>query len=117
MSATVAPKFGGSTQSHLKVHPKFGADVTVSGTVAPKFGCAIEVCSTQSLRSTVVSITATAVAPDRALEALVVAIAAAKRDDPLARVTVAVPTNTCGVMALFVRSGGPSASPGSTWSR
>ena len=47
----------------------------------------------------VVSITATAVAPERALEALAAAIAVAKRDDTLARVTVAVPTNTCGVMA------------------
>jgi hypothetical protein len=46
-----------------------------------------------------VSITATAVAPDRTLEALATAIAVAKGDDPLARVTVAVPTNACGVMA------------------
>lgn len=38
------------------------------------------------------------VAPDRALDALADAVAVAKGDDPLAPVTVVVPTNTCGVM-------------------
>jgi RecB family exonuclease len=38
------------------------------------------------------------VAPDRALGALSAAISDAKGTDPLAPVTVAVPTNTCGVM-------------------
>ena len=43
-------------------------------------------------------ISATLVAPDRALGALAAAISDAKGTDPLAPVTVAVPTNTCGVM-------------------
>ncbi len=43
-------------------------------------------------------ISATLVAPERALGALASAIADAKGPDPLAPVTVAVPTNTCGVM-------------------
>ena len=43
-------------------------------------------------------ISAALVAPDRALGALAAAIADAKGSDPLAPVTVAVPTNTCGVM-------------------
>ncbi len=43
-------------------------------------------------------ISASLVAPDRALGALAAAIAGAKGTDPLAPVTVAVPTNTCGVM-------------------
>ena len=45
-----------------------------------------------------VSISATLVAPDRAFLALAAAIADAKGTDALAPVTVAVPTNTCGVM-------------------
>jgi ATP-dependent helicase/nuclease subunit B len=45
-----------------------------------------------------VPITATLVAPQDALAALAAAISAAKGSDPLAPVTVAVPTNTCGVM-------------------
>ena len=45
-----------------------------------------------------VPISATLVAPERALAALAAAIADAKGADPLAPVTVAVPTNTCGVM-------------------
>lgn len=45
-----------------------------------------------------VPISATLVAPDRALGALAAAISDAKGTDPLAPVTVAVPTNTCGVM-------------------
>ena len=44
------------------------------------------------------SISATLVTPDRAFSALAGAIAAAKGTDTLAPVTVAVPTNTCGVM-------------------
>ncbi len=44
------------------------------------------------------TLSATLVAPDRALDALAAAIAEAKGPDPLAPVTVAVPTNTCGVM-------------------
>lgn len=43
-------------------------------------------------------ISATLVAPQRALAALAAAIAHTKGVDPLAPVTVAVPTNTCGVM-------------------
>ena len=43
-------------------------------------------------------ISATLVAPDRVLGALAAAISDAKGTDPLAPVTVAVPTNTCGVM-------------------
>ncbi len=43
-------------------------------------------------------ISATLVAPDSALDALAAAIASAKGIDPLAPVTIAVPTNTCGVM-------------------
>jgi RecB family exonuclease len=46
-----------------------------------------------------VPLTANLVAPHRALDALADAVAAAKGDDPLAPVTVVVPTNTCGVMA------------------
>lgn len=45
-----------------------------------------------------VSISATLVAPQQALVALAAAISDAKGADPLAPVTVAVPTNTCGVM-------------------
>jgi ATP-dependent helicase/nuclease subunit B len=45
-----------------------------------------------------VPISATLVAPRDALAALSAAIADAKGTDPLAPVTVAVPTNTCGVM-------------------
>ena len=45
------------------------------------------------------AISANIVAPERALEALAAAIAEAKESDRLAPVTVAVPTNTCGVMA------------------
>jgi hypothetical protein len=45
-----------------------------------------------------VAISATLVPPARALDALAVAIADAKSTDALAPVTVAVPTNTCGVM-------------------
>ena len=44
------------------------------------------------------SISATLVAPGRAFDALAAVIAAAKGSDALAPVTVAVPTNTCGVM-------------------
>ena len=44
------------------------------------------------------SISATLVAPDRAFLALAAAITDAKGPDPLAPVTVSVPTNTCGVM-------------------
>ena len=44
-------------------------------------------------------ISATLVAPQRALDALAAAISDAKGTDRLAPVTVAVPTNTCGVMA------------------
>ncbi|HUS41885.1 MAG TPA: PD-(D/E)XK nuclease family protein [Ilumatobacteraceae bacterium] len=43
-------------------------------------------------------ISAALVVPERALAALAAAIADAKGTDPLAPVTVAVPTNTCGVM-------------------
>ncbi len=43
-------------------------------------------------------ISATLVAPRSALDALATAISRAKGPDPLAPVTVAVPTNTCGVM-------------------
>ena len=46
-----------------------------------------------------VTSTITPIAPRRALDALADAIATAKGDDPLAPVVVAVPTNTCGVMA------------------
>ena len=46
----------------------------------------------------VVTITATLVAPDLALDALAGAIDTAKETDRLAPVTVVVPTNTCGVM-------------------
>ena len=45
------------------------------------------------------TLTASAVRPADALAELGRAIAAAKGDDPLASVTVVVPTNTCGVMA------------------
>jgi ATP-dependent helicase/nuclease subunit B len=45
-----------------------------------------------------VPISATLVAPRDALAALATAISRAKGADPLAPVTVAVPTNTCGVM-------------------
>jgi RecB family exonuclease len=45
-----------------------------------------------------VSISAALVAPNLALGTLAATIAAAKGGDPLAPVTVAVPTNTCGVM-------------------
>ena len=45
-----------------------------------------------------VPISATLVAPQRALAALAAAISNAKGADPLAPITVAVPTNTCGVM-------------------
>jgi hypothetical protein len=45
-----------------------------------------------------VPISATLVAPQHALAALGAAISDAKGTDPLAPVTIAVPTNTCGVM-------------------
>jgi ATP-dependent helicase/nuclease subunit B len=45
-----------------------------------------------------VPISATLVAPEHALGALAAAISDAKGTDPLVPVTVAVPTNTCGVM-------------------
>jgi len=45
-----------------------------------------------------VPISADLVAPERALAGLAAAITDAKGSDPLAPVTVAVPTNTCGVM-------------------
>ena len=53
-------------------------------------------------------ISATLVSPERALDALASAISEAKSDDPLAAVTVAVPTNTCGVMTrrALGRTGG-----------
>jgi len=55
-----------------------------------------------------VTISATLVAPRQALAALAGAIAAAKGPDPLIPVTVAVPTNTCGVMTrrALGRTGG-----------
>jgi hypothetical protein len=55
-----------------------------------------------------VALSATLVAADRALGALAAAIADAKGTDPLAPVTVAVPTNTCGVMTrrALARQGG-----------
>jgi ATP-dependent helicase/nuclease subunit B len=55
-----------------------------------------------------VSISAVVVAPPEALNALASAIAAGKGSDALAPVTVAVPTNTCGVMSrrALGRSGG-----------
>jgi ATP-dependent helicase/nuclease subunit B len=55
-----------------------------------------------------VTISAALVAPPDALGALAAAIADAKGDDPLAAVTVAVPTNTCGVMTrrALARAGG-----------
>jgi ATP-dependent helicase/nuclease subunit B len=55
-----------------------------------------------------VPISATLVAPRRALRTLAAVIAAAKGPDPLAPVTVAVPTNTCGVMTrrALGRNGG-----------
>jgi ATP-dependent helicase/nuclease subunit B len=46
-----------------------------------------------------VTLTAVAVRPAEALDELARAIAAAKGADPLAPVTVVVPTNTCGVMS------------------
>ncbi len=54
------------------------------------------------------SLRATLVSPARALPALAATIADAKGDDRLAAVTVAVPTNTCGVMArrALGRAGG-----------
>jgi ATP-dependent helicase/nuclease subunit B len=54
------------------------------------------------------TISATLVAPPDALDSLAAAIADSKGDDPLAAVTVAVPTNTCGVMTrrALGRSGG-----------
>ena len=54
------------------------------------------------------TISAALVAPPDALGALAAAIAEAKGSDPLAPVTVAVPTNTCGVMArrALGRAGG-----------
>ena len=54
------------------------------------------------------TLTTSAVRPARALAELARAIAAAKGDDPLAPVTVVVPTNTCGVMArrALGRAGG-----------
>ena len=45
-----------------------------------------------------VPISATLIAPQRALAELAAAISDSKAGDPLARVTVAVPTNICGVM-------------------
>ncbi len=45
------------------------------------------------------SLTGTAVAPSRALDALAGAISSLKRSAPLSPVTVVVPTNACGVMA------------------
>jgi hypothetical protein len=55
-----------------------------------------------------VTISATLVAPPGALAALAAAITDAKGADPLAPVTVVVPTNTCGVMTrrALGRSGG-----------
>jgi RecB family exonuclease len=55
-----------------------------------------------------VPISATLVAPPLALRTLAAVIAAAKGPDPLASVTVAVPTNTCGVMTrrALGRNGG-----------
>jgi ATP-dependent helicase/nuclease subunit B len=55
-----------------------------------------------------VPISATLVAPHRALDALAASIADAKGHDALATVTVAVPTNTCGVMTrrALGRAGG-----------
>jgi ATP-dependent helicase/nuclease subunit B len=55
-----------------------------------------------------VPISTTLVSPERALDALASAISEAKGDDPLAAVTVAVPTNTCGVMTrrALGRAGG-----------
>ncbi len=55
-----------------------------------------------------VPISATLVAPQRALHALAAAIADSKGTNLLAPVTVAVPTNTCGVMArrALGRAGG-----------
>jgi ATP-dependent helicase/nuclease subunit B len=57
------------------------------------------------------SLRATIVSPARALDALAAAIRAAKGDDRLAAVTVAVPTNICGVMArrALGRNGGVAA--------
>lgn len=54
------------------------------------------------------TISAALVAPPDALGALAAAIAGAKSSDPLAPVTVAVPTNTCGVMTrrALGRAGG-----------
>jgi ATP-dependent helicase/nuclease subunit B len=55
-----------------------------------------------------VTISATLVAPPDALQALAAALREAKGSDPLAAVTVAVPTNTCGVMTrrALGRAGG-----------
>jgi ATP-dependent helicase/nuclease subunit B len=55
-----------------------------------------------------VPISATLVAPHRSLRTLAAVIADAKGPDPLASVTVAVPTNTCGVMTrrALGRNGG-----------
>ncbi len=54
------------------------------------------------------TISATLVAPSDARQALTAALAEAKGSDPLAPVTVAVPTNTCGVMTrrALGRAGG-----------
>lgn len=58
-----------------------------------------------------VTISATLVTPNDALAALSDLIGAAKGDDPLAAVTIVVPTNTCGVMTRrsLGRAGGIAA--------